>query len=123
VILYADVMTGAMKYAIDETARRRTIQSAYNKKHGITPKTIIKAIRDITETLERGHHQAVSLLLETDEKMFAKAPKKLIKMKTEEMEEAVKNLDFETAAIIRDEIKALEIRMPGSVKSGAKKKK
>lgn len=112
VILYADVMTGAMKYAIDETARRRTLQTAYNKKHGITPKTIIKAIKDITDTLEREHHQAVNLLLETDEKLFAKAPKKLIKMKMEEMEQAVKFLDFETAAIIRDEIRALESRLP-----------
>jgi excinuclease ABC subunit B len=112
VILYADVMTGAMKYAIDETARRRKIQTQYNKEHGITPKTIIKAIKDITDTLEREHHQAVNLLLETDEKMFQKAPKKLIKMKMEEMENAVKFLDFESAAIIRDEIRALEARLP-----------
>ena len=111
VILYADIMTGAMKYAIDETARRRTIQRAYNTKHGITPKTIIKAIRDITETLEREHHQAVNLLLETDEALFKKSPKKLIKMKMQEMEEVVKNLDFETAAILRDEIRALEKRL------------
>ncbi len=108
VILYADNMTGSMKRAIDETTRRRTIQSAYNKEHGITPKTIIKKIKDITDTLEREHHQAVNLLLETDEKLFKKAPKKVIKQKTAEMEEAVKNLDFETAAIIRDEIRALE---------------
>lgn len=119
VILYADVMTGAMKYAISETARRRTIQTAYNTEHGITPKTIIKKIRDITETLEREHHHAVNMLLETDEKMFEKAPKKFIKMKMEEMEEAVKNLDFETAAIIRDEVRALEGRLPNP----AKKKK
>ena len=111
VILYADNMTGSMKNAIDETARRRAIQTAYNTKHGITPKTIIKKIKDITETLEREHHQAVNLLLETDEKLFKKAPKKVIKEKTREMEEAVKNLDFETAAIIRDEIKALESRL------------
>ncbi len=111
VILYADSITGSMKYAMDETARRRKLQSEYNTKHGITPKTIIKAIKDITDTLQREHHQAVSVLLETDEKMFKRAPKKLIKMKTQEMEEAVKNLDFETAAILRDEIKALEARL------------
>lgn len=108
VILYADRMTGSMKYAIDETARRRKIQTEYNAKHGITPKTIIKKIKDITDTLEREHHQAVDLLLETDAAMFKKSPKKLIKMKKQEMEDAVKNLDFETAAIIRDEIRALE---------------
>ncbi len=112
VILYADIMTDALKYAISETARRRTIQSEYNTKHGITPKTIIKAIKDITDTLEREHHQAVNLLLETDEALFNKAPKKLIKQKLAEMEEAVKNLDFETAAIIRDEVRALEARLP-----------
>ncbi len=111
VILYADTMTGSMKKAIEETERRRKLQSAYNKKHGITPKTIVKKIKDITDTLEREHHQAVNLLLETDEKLFKKSPKKVIKMKMKEMEEAVKNLDFETAAILRDEIKALEARL------------
>jgi excinuclease ABC subunit B len=112
VILYADTMTGSMKYAIEETARRRQIQTEYNKKHGITPQTIIKKIKDITDTLEREHHQAVDLLLETDAKLFAKSPKKLIASKKKEMEEAVKNLDFETAAIIRDEIRALEAKLP-----------
>ncbi len=111
VILYADTMTGSMERAIRETTRRRTIQTAYNKLHGITPKTIIKKIRDITDTLEREHRQAVNLLLETDEKLFAKSPKKLIKMKKKEMEEAVRDLDFETAALLRDEIRALESRL------------
>ncbi|MEX0919335.1 MAG: excinuclease ABC subunit UvrB [Parcubacteria group bacterium] len=110
VILYADTVTGSMERALAETNRRRSIQIAHNKEHGITPKTIIKKIKDITDTLEREHHQAVKLLLETDEKLFAKSPKKLIKMKMKEMEEAVKNLDFETAVILRDEIKILEER-------------
>ncbi|MDO8589961.1 MAG: excinuclease ABC subunit UvrB [bacterium] len=108
VILYADNMTGSMERAIGETARRRAIQTAYNKSHGITPKTIIKKIKDITDTLEREHHQAVNLLLETDEKLFTKSPKKLIRAKKKEMEEAVRILDFESAAILRDEIKILE---------------
>lgn len=107
VILYADNMTGSMDYAISETARRRKIQVAYNTKHGITPKTIIKKIKDITDTLEREHRQAVDMLLETDQKLFKKSPKKLIATKKKEMEEAVKNLDFETAAILRDEILVL----------------
>ena len=111
VILYADTMTGSMERAIGETARRRTIQVAYNKKHGITPKTIIKKIKDITDTLEREHDQAVKMLLETDEQLFKKSPKKLIKQKRLEMEEAVRILDFETAAIIRDEMKVLESGM------------
>jgi len=108
VILYADTMTGSMERALDETARRRAIQVAHNKKHGITPKTIIKKIKDITDTLEREHRSAVNLLLETDEKLLAKSPKKLIRNKKKEMEEAVRDLDFETAAILRDEIKILE---------------
>lgn len=111
VILYADNMTGSMKAAMDETARRRKLQSDYNTKHGITPKTIIKKIKDITDTLEREHNKTVRLLMEGDEQLFNKAPKKFIKQKTEEMEEAVKNLDFETAAIIRDEIRALEAKL------------
>ena len=111
VILYADTMTGSMERAISETSRRRKIQTAYNTKHGITPKTIIKKIKDITDTLEREHHQAVNLLLETDEALFKKSPKKLIKEKNKEMSEAVKNLDFETAAILRDEIRTLESRL------------
>lgn len=111
VILYADNITGSMQTAMNETARRRALQTAYNKKHGITPKTIIKKIKDITDTLEREHHNAVNLLLETDEKVFAKTPKKLIKEKRREMEEAVRLLDFETAAILRDEILLLENRL------------
>lgn len=117
VILYADSITGSMKRAMDETARRRTIQMAYNKKNGITPKTIIKKIKDITDTLEREHHHAVDTLLETDRILFEKNPKKLIKAKEEEMEEAVKNLDFETAAIIRDEILVLNKKTEALSKS------
>lgn len=121
VILYADKLTGSMERAIGETNRRRTIQLAYNKKHGITPQTIKKKIKDITDTLEREHHQAVGMLLETDEKLFAKNPKKLIKEKQKEMEEAVHDLDFETAAIIRDEIRELEKRAGLDSKKGRKK--
>lgn len=110
VILYADNMTGSMERAIGETMRRRAIQVAHNKKHGITPKTIIKKIKDITDTFEREHDKTVHLLLETDEKLFSTSPKKLIRNKKKEMEEAVHDLDFETAAILRDEIFILEKR-------------
>ncbi len=110
VVLYADRVTGSMERAMGETNRRRKIQIAHNTKHGITPQTIIKKIKDITDTLEREHHNAVDTLLETDGKLFDKDPKKFIKFKMDEMEDAVKNLDFESAAIIRDEIKELEKR-------------
>jgi excinuclease ABC subunit B len=114
VYLYADNVTGSIERAVKETERRRKIQIAYNTKHGITPMSIKKKIKDITDTLEREHHQAVDVLLQTDEEFFKKNPKKLIRQKMKEMEGAVHDLDFETAAILRDEIRALEERMKKS---------
>jgi excinuclease ABC subunit B len=107
VILYADVMTGSMERAINETNRRRTIQETYNKEHGITPTTIQKNIKDITEELQSDHAKAVNAELAIDKKLFAKNPDKLIKLKEKAMKEAVKILDFETAAILRDELEVL----------------
>lgn len=104
VILYADRITGSMKRAIDETERRRKIQLEYNKKHGITPKTILKNISDITDTMEMKHKKAVGKLLEIDKLLLQKNPEALIKEKERQMNSAVKILDFETAAILRDEI-------------------
>ena len=108
VILYADVLTGSMERAINETNRRRTIQLAYNKKHGIIPQTIMKSIKDITESLESLHSKAVLAELALDKQVFGKDKKKLIRQKVRQMNDAVKELDFETAALLRDEIKALE---------------
>lgn len=138
VILYADVMTGSMERAIGETNRRRAIQVAYNKKHNITPKTIIKNIKDITEELEDKHEKSVRTELDLDIEIFKKAfvkdksnkgknekdsiknlllsdeertlmvYKKIISIKEKEMNKAVKELDFETAAILRDEIVVLK---------------
>lgn len=106
VVLYADNMTGSMERALKETNRRRTIQIAYNTQHGITPKTIIKKIHDITDQLQNEHQKTVKRLLEVDKSVY-KNVDDLIKAKEEQMEEAVKVLDFETAAIIRDEIQEL----------------
>jgi excinuclease ABC subunit B len=108
VILYADRMTGSMERAISETNRRRAIQLEYNKKHGITPKTIHKRIADITERMANEHEKAVGLLLSVDRELYSQDPKKLMKEKQQQMNDAVKILDFETAAILRDEIHALE---------------
>ncbi len=105
VILYADTLTGSIQNAIRETNRRREIQIAYNKKHGITPKTIIKSIRDITEQIDNGRQKAAKILLEEDLIIANNNPKKLLKVLEKKMNEAAKNLDFESAAIIRDEIK------------------
>jgi len=111
VILYADIMTGSLERAIGETNRRRDRQIAYNKEHGITPKTILKKIHDITEELQSEQKKTVLQLLALDEERLRKEPRKLIKDKERQMYEAVKLLDFETAAILRDEIKELEDRV------------
>ncbi len=111
VILYADTVTGSMRRAMDETSRRREIQVAYNKKHGITPKTIIKKIQDITDQMKSEHQKTVDTLVQFDQKMFVKDPKKLITQKEKQMNAAVKILDFETAALLRDEIAELEKRI------------
>jgi excinuclease ABC subunit B len=108
VILYADRITGSMDRAMQETERRRKIQLAYNKEHGITPQTIIKNIKDITEDLKKDREKSVQEELSKDKKLFAKNPNKLIALKEKQMKEAVKILDFETAAILRDEIKYLK---------------
>jgi excinuclease ABC subunit B len=145
VILYADIVTDAMKNALGETERRRDIQLAYNKKHGITPKTILKKIKDITEELESEHGKVVNAELGLDLEVFKRAYskefkkerknknkipntslgqsylsdeeignliyEKIIKLKEKEMNKAVKELDFETAAILRDEIGVLKLKL------------
>ncbi len=112
VILYADTMTGSMERAIGETNRRRTIQLAYNKKHGITPKTIIKKIHDIAESMRSEHQKTVGELLTVDKRLFEEDPEAFIQELRDRMSQAVEDLDFETAAIIRDEIYALEGNEP-----------
>ena len=108
VVLYADHITGSIERSLEETNRRREIQIAYNKKHGITPKTIIKNIHDIAEHLRSDHDKAVAELLAIDLEMIGKRPVKLIKQKEAQMNAAVKILDFESAAILRDEIAILK---------------
>jgi excinuclease ABC subunit B len=112
VIMYADQMTGSLEKAMSETKRRREIQVAYNTKHGITPKTVLKAITDITDQLRTEHGKAVGLLLDVDKDLYKKNPRKFIADKKKQMAEAVKDLDFETAAILRDEIAVLMGKEP-----------
>ena len=120
VVLYADNLTGSMDRAIKETARRRALQTAYNEKHGITPMTIKKAIHDITDHLRTEHDKAVNEMVKIDEELARTNPKQLMKLKQEQMEEAVKVLDFETAALIRDELIELEKRFGSEVKKAKK---
>lgn len=108
VILYADVMTGSLEKAIFETNRRRELQLAYNKKHHITPKTIHKEIHDIAASMRTEHQKTIDELLALDTLAYKDNPAAFIKRKREEMSEAVSQLDFETAALIRDEIYKLE---------------
>ncbi len=107
VILYADEMTPALDKAIGETNRRRDRQLAYNLEHGITPKTIAKEIKSITDQMRTEHDETVDTLLKVDMELFQKNPKGVLKDKKRQMDEAVSILDFETAAILRDEIKVL----------------
>lgn len=108
VILYADQMTGSMERAIGETERRRKIQVAYNTEHGITPATVKKEIRDIAESMRTEHQKTVAGLLELDKRLYEEDPDAFLKDKRAQMADAVEALDFETAAILRDEIYALE---------------
>ncbi|OYV63315.1 MAG: excinuclease ABC subunit B [Parcubacteria group bacterium 21-58-10] len=108
VILYADVMTGSLEKAIGETNRRREKQLAYNTAHGITPKTIKKEIHDIAASMRTEHQRTIDELLVLDTLAYKDDPAAFIKRKREEMAEAVEQLDFETAALIRDEIYKLE---------------
>lgn len=102
VIMYADKITDSMKRAIDETNRRRTIQKAYNDKHGITPKTIVKEVHSVLEITSKAELDAA----ETS-KMSAAQRKSLIEKLTAEMKRAAKELDFETAALLRDRIRRI----------------
>jgi len=104
VILYADTITRSMRSAMDETERRRTLQDAYNKAHGIVPKTVIKSVREILE------------LSKAEEETQKKSGKKLSKKELEaeiantekKMREAAKMLEFEYAALLRDRL--IELR-------------
>jgi len=108
VLLYADNMTGSLERAIGETNRRRAIQIAYNTEHNITPTTIKKRISDIVGDIERSRHRAIKELARMDQNISGGDTAKLVRQKRREMHEAADRLDFETAALIRDEIQTLE---------------
>ncbi len=106
VIMYADRITDSMRYTLDETQRRRDIQEAYNKEHGITPKTIIKEIRDVISGKETAE---LTKRVRTNKKSTKKDVEEVVGRLDKEMREAAALLDFERAAQLRDilmEIKA-----------------
>jgi excinuclease ABC subunit B len=109
VVLYADHETGSLTNAIRETERRRVIQLAYNKKHNITPKTIKKKIQDITEGLMAGKElEAAGRALALENAAASRPVEELVREKELQMREAANNLQFELAALLRDEIRVLK---------------
>ena len=113
VIMYGDRITKSMKTAIDETARRRTLQAAYNKKHKITPTTVVRAIQDMRGTVFEADYHDVKLPVAAEAAAsYAKMkkgelPRRIVDLK-EKMHAAAEALEFEKAARLRDEVKALE---------------
>src|SRR4051794_3312301 len=114
VILYADQTTPAMQRAIDETARRRQIQLAYNAEHGITPTTIQKSIRTSIESEVKARRTVAAAVKENVDELDQT---ELVKLLEEEMMDAARNLEFERAAQLRDKIN--EIKGAPTIKSGS----
>ena len=105
--MYADVMTDSMKKAIEETERRRTIQEAYNKEHGITPTTIKKAVRDLI-TVSKAVAETEDRLQKDPESMSRKELQGLIRKVEKQMRAAAADLNFEQAAELRDKMVELK---------------
>lgn len=106
VYMYADVMTDSMKFAIDETKRRRTIQEAYNKEHGITPKTIVKRVDEVIRGKET--KEMAAKYMKRKNKMSKKDKTALVEDLRKQMKEAASVLNFERAAELRDMIAEIE---------------
>jgi len=126
VILYGDKMTPSMRAAIDETERRRHRQIAYNKEHGITPRTVVKAVRDIIDGVPyvRAQGERVELLAaEREGDYHALAPDalgKLIHKLEKQMYAHARNLEFEQAAALRDRIESIRARNLALVEGGTR---
>ena len=108
-IMYADTMTDSMKRAIDETERRREKQLVYNRQHGIVPASIIKEVRDLTDRLKRAAEERAEYAVER--RIPKEEMARLIKDLEKQMKEAAAQLEFEKAALLRDQIFELRREM------------
>ncbi len=114
VIMYADKMTDAMRKAISETDRRRTIQDAYNREHGITPASIVKSIDDVRMSVYERDYMGVPAVREETEPYLTQAQLDArIAQARRDMQEAAGNLEFEKAAALRDQVRRLRARALG----------
>lgn len=110
VIMYADRITKSMQVAIDETARRRAIQAAYNEAHGITPQTVRKNVQELIEIGKKEAAERRSARLpRAGEKLGTREREELIAALRREMQDAARQLEFERAAFLRDKIKELQV--------------
>jgi excinuclease ABC subunit B len=108
VILYADAITDSMKRAIDETNRRRRLQAAFNKEHGITPQTVIKSLGSPLVKIYDADYVDIPLVADQAVKYAAADLPRLIRQLKKEMKGAAEQLDFEKAAALRDRVRELE---------------
>jgi len=113
VILYADSVTGSMRRALDETNRRRRLQAAFNKKHGITPQTVVKSLGARLVEVYEADYVTVPLVAEKAGKYKPDDIPRLVQQLKKEMKRAAENLEFEKAAELRDRIRELEEREIG----------
>jgi excinuclease ABC subunit B len=119
VVLYADAVTGSMQRAIAETERRRQVQLAYNREHGIEPRTVQKPVRDVIEATKVAEEKGVYALRPRE--MTAAQLRQLAKAYEKQMREAAKQLEFELAAQLRDVL--LELRAELAVREGDREKR
>ena len=113
VIMYADTVTESMRVALDETTRRRAMQEAYNREHGITPATIVKAIDDISLSVYNLDYGTPAVMEEREDYLSPAELDSRIEQLQAQMRQAAANLDFERAATLRDKIKTLKSRELG----------
>ncbi len=118
VLLYADSVTGSMKRALDEMDRRRAKQLAYNKEHGIAPKTIVKAVEELEEFQSNAKREGLMLLRDAETPLTAKDLPTVVAEVESRMKAAADALDFEAAALLRDQLFELKSMSASKAKGG-----